>query len=221
MQDEFMAHSRKIENWVIRERKPVRGENLPVILMLHGWTGDENSMWVFASRLPAGAYLIAPRGIYETPLGGYGWEQTAQASKANLDDFQLSVEQLRELLINRNFPGADFNRLHLLGFSQGAALAFSYALVHTAGVRSILSLSGFIPAGAEDYVAKNTLNGIPVFLAHGTQDEMVPIQNAWVAASILERAGAYVTACEDDVGHKLSASCFKGLEAFLDSYIGL
>jgi hypothetical protein len=31
---------------------------------------------------------------------------------------------------------------------------------------------------------------------------------------MLERAGAQVTYCEEDVGHKLSAPCFNALKSF-------
>lgn len=45
----------------------------PVLLLLHGWTGDENVMWIFASRLPGNYLMISPRGLYKSPLGGYAW----------------------------------------------------------------------------------------------------------------------------------------------------
>jgi hypothetical protein len=32
--------------------------------------------------------------------------------------------------------------------------------------------------------------------------------------ALLEKAGATVTYCEEDVGHKLSAGCFRGLESY-------
>jgi predicted esterase len=51
-------------------------------------------------------------------------------------------------------------------------------------------------------------------MAHGTQDALVPVARARQARQILLEAGAQVTYCEDDVGHKLSASCFRGLETF-------
>jgi predicted esterase len=53
-----------------------------------------------------------------------------------------------------------------------------------------------------------------VFVAHGTRDELVPIERGRHTVQTLEQAGAQVTYCEDDVGHKLSAACFRALEAF-------
>ena len=48
------------EDWTLRVR-PGSGRDARVMLLLHGWTGDENSMWAFARDLPASAWLIAPR----------------------------------------------------------------------------------------------------------------------------------------------------------------
>jgi len=43
-------------------------------------------------------------------------------------------------------------------------------------------------------------------VAHGTQDQLVPIDRARTSIELLEQAGAQVTYCEDEVGHKLSAN---------------
>jgi phospholipase/carboxylesterase len=53
-----------------------------------------------------------------------------------------------------------------------------------------------------------------VFIAHGTTDNLVPVEMARESANLLKQAGANVTYCEEEVGHKLSAPCFRGLEAF-------
>ena len=91
----------------------------PVILLLHGWTGDENAMWVFAPRLPTGAMILAPRGLYSSPLGGYGWHPYHSRIWPSIGDFRPALDRLLELLTPAAFPLADFNRLHLAGFSQG------------------------------------------------------------------------------------------------------
>jgi phospholipase/carboxylesterase len=58
------------------------------------------------------------------------------------------------------------------------------------------------------------LEGKPFFVTHGTKDEMVPIERARASIEILERAGAQVTYCEDNVGHKVSATCLRSLKEF-------
>jgi predicted esterase len=88
------------------------------------------------------------------------------------------------------------------------------AILHPEHITSLAGLSGFLPDGASTWLHSGRLNGLPVFIAHGTQDERVPVERARTAVAQFEQAGAQVTYCEDDVGHKLSATCFRGLEAF-------
>lgn len=215
----FEITNTHLANWHLRLRIPDGEGPHPVILMLHGWTGDENAMWIFNSRLPKDALLIAPRGLYGTPLGGYGWHTYQNGVWPIVEDFRPSVNALIELLTPEYFMNLDidisrFSSTHIVGFSQGAALAFSLALMHPERVISIAGLSGFLPEGSSSFITHEPLIGKKVFLAHGTTDKLVPVERARNAVDLLRTAGAEVTYCEDDVGHKLSASCFRGMESF-------
>jgi phospholipase/carboxylesterase len=224
----------EIGGWIIRQRIPEGTGSHPVILLLHGWTGDENSMSVFAPRLPEDALLLAPRGPHAAPLGGYSWHPHKAKAWPWVDDMRPAIDSLVEILNLNYFPLGDFTRLSLLGFSQGAALAYTFALLcplkaPQLGCTAVAGLSGFLPdgfaahLGSTNYATSSQdtnrslekpLQGLPVFMAHGTRDELVPVEKARRSVALLEKAGAQVTYCEDDVGHKLSASCFRGLETF-------
>jgi phospholipase/carboxylesterase len=208
-----------INDWVVRVRVPDDGEMHTVILLLHGWTGDENAMWVFASRLPRKCMLIAPRGPYLTPLGGYGWHPYRSKAWPWVDDFRPTVDALNELLQQKNFLQAEFSNFHIVGFSQGAALAYTFLSLNPEKVQTVAGLSGFLPDGYQEQVIDHPLRGKNIFSAHGTQDELVPVDRARKGIDLLQEAGADVTYCEDNVGHKLSASCFRGLELFYSKYI--
>lgn len=198
----------------MRVQEPTGDGPAPAILMLHGWTGDENSMWVFATRLPRHAVLIAPRGLYPAPLGGYGWHATHNRIWPALDDFHPAIERLLELLVKLRISKSDLAQFSVVGFSQGAALAYALALLHPDRVTAVAALAGFMPSEIEPSLLHQSMNGKPVFVTHGTQDELVPVGRARAAVDALQRAGAQVTYCEDDVGHKLSLNCFRGLQAF-------
>jgi phospholipase/carboxylesterase len=187
----------------------------PVILMLHGWTGDENSMWIFASKMPAGALLIAPRGVFNSSLGGYSWYKDIIDKLPALEDFSDAIDQIEVALHSDLFSMGDFSRLRLVGFSQGAALAYTLAFRGVNGIKAIAGLSGFVPNGTEKLIDENPLSGLPVFVAHGTRDNIVPVDRARHGLELLKNAGAQVTYCEDDVGHKLSASCFRAMKDFI------
>jgi phospholipase/carboxylesterase len=204
--------------WVIRMREPGGDGPHPVLLLLHGWTGDENSMWIFAGRLPKDNLLIAPRGLHASPLGGYSWHPHHEKRWPSVEDLRPAVEALLELLSPETFPRGDFSTLGLVGFSQGAALVYSFSLLRPERVTALAGLSGFMAEGAAPLADGMPLKGKPAFVAHGTLDERVPVERARQAVEVLEKAGAQATYCEDEVGHKLSVTCFRGLEAFFKSH---
>ena len=208
-----------LPRWTVRWQG-VNGEgNHPVVVLLHGWTGDEDSMWIFASRLPEHTVLIAPRGFYSTLSGGYGWQVDIKTSWPSIEDLQPAVNELISLLGLTTFHGIDLSRVNLLGFSQGAALAFTFMILHPNRVQTIGSLSGFLPEDAEYYLPSSSLKGKIVFIAHGEIDELVPISRAQRSVELLMKCGAEVIFCTDNVGHKLSASCFRSMEAFYQNNI--
>jgi phospholipase/carboxylesterase len=206
-----------IEKWVFRVRIPDGDGQHPVMLLLHGWTGNENAMWVFTSRLPKDHILIAPRGIFTAPLGGYGWHEFKAKAWPWVDDLRPAIDSLIDLLSAENFPKADLEKISLVGFSQGAALSYTYALLHPDRVSAVAGLSGFLPDGVMPLIREHPLEDMPIFVTHGNQDELVPIERARKSVDLLEEAGAQVTYCEDDVGHKLSADCFQGMQNFFAS----
>lgn len=203
-----------IDNWVMRLHRPEGIGPFPVLIMLHGWTGDEQSMWVFTPRLPKDMLLIAPRGVFSARKGGYSWHPELQKPWPSMADFQPAVEKLLITINDRNFPEGDFSRLYLIGFSQGTAFSYSLAIFYPERITAVAGLSGFIPEETSAWMHEKRLEGLPFFIAHGTNDDRVPIEKARQSVELLGKAGALVTYCEDDVGHKLSAKCFHGLEAF-------
>jgi len=103
-----------------------------------------------------------------------------------------------------------------MGFSQGAAMSNVLAFLYPERIRKIGILAGFVPEGLEEYVAKRPLEGKSIFVTHGTKDEMIPIDRARASMDILEKAGAQITYCEDEVGHKVSLNCLRALRTYME-----
>jgi phospholipase/carboxylesterase len=207
-------HRLEINDLVFQERVPTGDGPFPVFLMLHGWTGDENSMWIFASRLPENALLLSLRGLYQSPLGGFSWYPKLDKAWPVLDDFETAIERLSEVLSVDYFPEGDFSQLRMLGFSQGAAFVYSFALKQPKRIRALAGLSGFVPEGAASLAVGHPLEDIAVFIAHGTKDTLVPVERARLGVEVLQQAGAQVSYCEHESGHKLNADCFRSLQIF-------
>ncbi|MFL7894058.1 MAG: alpha/beta hydrolase [Anaerolineales bacterium] len=206
----------KFGEWVVRQRIPEGDGVHRLLLLLHGWTGDEDSMWIFTPRLPSSYLILAPRGLTETHLGGYGWEKVGSRSWPGAADFQEAIEALFGLIHSVSRPGLQNNQIDLIGFSQGAALAYTMLLEYPEKINKLAGLSGFLPAGLEQNIFEKALSGKKVFVSHGTKDGMVPIEQGRIVVRELKSAGADVIYCEEDVGHKLSLGCFRAMDAYFE-----
>lgn len=196
------------------------------MLLIHGLTGDENSMWVFTRDLPVAYWMVAPRAPHasQMPQGGYSWRRLAGevAARSRLEHLRDSADALIRLVDEYTASvGFEAKTFDVMGFSQGAGISIVLALLHPQRIRKVAMLAGFVPDGVEELASQRPLEGASFFITHGTKDETVPIESARAAIETLEQAGAQVTYCEDDSAHKVGASCLRALKAFFASPDGV
>lgn len=205
-------------DWTLRVREST-SPSPQLMLLVHGLTGDENSMWVFARNLSPDYWMVAPRAHHPSHMeqGGYTWRESepGREDRPDFKELRASAEALIRLVDDYSASNSiDANTFDVMGFSQGAAMCSLLAFLYPQRIRKVGMLAGFVPSGLEELVSQRPLEGKPVFVAHGTKDETVTIDNARASLEILEQAGAQVAFCEDDVGHKVSASCLRALKDF-------
>jgi phospholipase/carboxylesterase len=210
--------------WTMRVRHAAQ-EPARFLLLLHGWTGDENSMWIFARNFPADMWIAAPRAPHAAERGGYSWRpshpgtlrhaQDNARGLPSLSDLKPAADSLIRMVDDVSASiGVDATQFDVAGFSQGGALTNVLSLLYPQRVRKAAVLAGFMPGGVDDLLARRVLAGKQIFVAHGTQDNLIPVKRARSSIELLEQAGAQVTFCEAEVGHKVSVECLHGLEAF-------
>lgn len=207
----------EFQNWTLRIRKTDH-PTPRLLLMLHGFTGDENSMWLFARDLPSHYWIVAPRAPHTAAPSGYSWRplQADNFGRPNLEQLRPSAEALIKLIDAYQLSaGLEVRVFDVMGFSQGAAMSNLLAFLYPERIRKSGILAGFVPGGLDELVARRPLEGKPFFVAHGTKDETIPVDRARASIEILEHAGAHVTYCEDEVGHKVSLNCLRALRDFL------
>ena len=211
----------QFEDWTLRIRESEH-PNAKLLLLIHGLTGDENSMWVFARDLPAHYWIVAPRAPYAADSSGYSWRpsQFGNLDGPGLEWLRQSAEALIRLVdaYSASVGTAALRRssvFDVMGFSQGAAMSNVVAFLYPQRIRKTGILAGFVPSGLEELISQRPLEGKPFFVAHGTKDETVTVDRARASIALLEQAGAKVTYCEDDVAHKVSIKCLHALKEFL------
>jgi len=134
---------------------------------------------------------------------------------ATIEDLHPSVSALLAFVDEWSISaGMDAGQFDVMGFSQGAALGYTLALLHPDHVRRLAALSGFIPEGGETLIIPQQQAGKPIFISHGRQDDLIPVEQARRAVASLKKAGAQVTYCESDSAHKMNKECLKAMEYF-------
>ncbi len=179
---------------VHRVKVPIGEGPFPTVVMLHGRYGDENAMWLFHNVTPANWLKIAPRGIVDEPPDRYSWVHREEGYWPQLAQFDTAVAALqRFILALPHIYGADPQRIYLMGFSQGAAAAYATAMRHPKLVQAIAGLVGFVPEGCKEMECLKALNDLPVFVATGKNDPLIPLERSRKSAHVLRLGQARFT----------------------------
>ena len=205
----------EVSGWPFRIQYPPNpSPEQRVMLLLHGHLGNENVMWVLTKPIPRFYYFLAPRAPVKLGENQFSWHAIGsqwldlQAYKQLADDVLYHVDQwIKDQKIDKQ-------KIDIMGFSQGAVMAYAIAILYPERVRRIAALAGFIPHAWLYELNPPHLSDLSLFIAHGSKDDVIPIKKSYQAADWFKKNGAQVTFCEADIGHKLSSNCFKGLGEF-------
>jgi predicted esterase len=180
---------------------PPASPGVPTLLLLHGTGGDEDDLIQLGTLLLPGAAMLSPRGkVLEH--GAPRWFR--RLALGVFDEADL-IRRTREL---STFVGAaaaayelDPKRIIAVGFSNGANIAASMFLLHPGVLRAGVLLRAMVPFEPETLP---DLSGVPIYIASGRFDPMIPAANAERLAAMFEEAGAEVRLAWDDQGHNLA-----------------
>ena len=85
-----------------------------------------------------------------------------------------SRQAIRGLIERENQRGVPCARIFLAGFSQGGAVAYTTALTHAESLAGVIALSTYIPTPMLLETEATAANrAVPIFAAHGSDDEVV------------------------------------------------
>lgn len=216
MQDNQQPVQTIINDWTFRIRQPRENRASPnrIMLLLHGHLGNENSMWILTNPLPQDYILLAPRAPLKLGEDQYSWHKVTPAWP-DLDQYQIITDELlARVAAWQAESDLSIERYDLMGFSQGAVLAYALSILHPKKIRKVAALAGFIPQSWQEKLSPGLLKDKEFYISHGKRDQIVPLSQGRKAAHLLQESGAEVLFCEANSGHKLSVNCFKGLGTF-------
>jgi phospholipase/carboxylesterase len=112
------------------------------------------------------------------------------SAEADEKGIRASAKMVSKLVDAEIAGGIAPERIVLAGFSQGGAIVLHAGLRHGKKLAGIIALSTFLPLAESLQQEKSAANdGIPILLAHGSADPVVPVALAYETRAALENNG--------------------------------
>jgi phospholipase/carboxylesterase len=201
------------------------------VIWLHGLGADGHD---FESIVPHLRLSIPVRYVFpHAPLrpvtvnGGYvmrAWHDIAAFDRSLGEDqagILDSAQHLEALIAREIRNGIAPHRIVLAGFSQGGAIALHTGLRYPLRLAGILALSTYLPLAttlAAEAAAAN--RDIPIFMAHGNQDTIVPPYYAQTSRRHLTELGYAVEWHEYAIPHSVCDEEIADIKGWLARILG-
>ncbi|RIX49367.1 esterase [Paenibacillus nanensis] len=161
------------------------GRSYPVIFTLHGKGSNEGNMFGLVSSMANDFIIIGIRG--NLPLGaGYQYYDLKSLGNPIREMFDEAVQNLEAFIryATAKYP-IDPGKRYLLGFSQGAILTMTLALVMGEQLKGIVALNGYIPDFVKTEYPIRSIKDVSVFVSHGEFDSVFPVRIGHETAAYL------------------------------------
>ncbi|HZQ73248.1 MAG TPA: alpha/beta fold hydrolase [Burkholderiales bacterium] len=191
------------------------------VIWLHGLGADGHDFEPIVPelRLPASLKLrfVFPHAPVRAVTLNNGmrmraWYDILQLGGGPEDEAGIRASQglVEKLIEAQKKKGLSAARIVLAGFSQGGAIALQTALRHPERLAGVLALSTYLPIAPKLDAERSGANAaVPVFMAHGLYDDIIPLQRAEKSRDVLQKLGYRVewrtypmphSVCAEEVG---------------------
>jgi phospholipase/carboxylesterase len=195
---------------------PGKDQSSPTLLLLHGTGGNEEDLIPLGETLVPNAAFLSPRGKV-SEYGAPRFFRRLAEGVFDHEDLLFRTHELAEFVQAASEEyGFDASKVVAVGYSNGANVAASTILLHPGLLRAAVLFRAMVPF--EPDLAPD-LSGMPVLLAAGRMDRMIPPNNTQRLADILLEAGADVDLRWRDTGHPLTYEDVAEAKAWLSDVL--
>ena len=185
------------------------------IIWMHGLGADGNDFVPVASELKSRTHsdtrFVFPHAPVMPITVNNGFEMRAwydiptfSFTDIDYDGIAASVSHIKNLIEREIARGMKTENIFLAGFSQGAAMALTTGLGYPKPLAGIIALSGYLPSAEKVLENAAVCNqALPIFLAHGTEDPVLPYSLALNTDTFLKDAGYAVSFHSYDIPHSV------------------
>ena len=197
------------------------------VLWLHGLGADGNDFVPIVRELelpPVPIRFVFPHAPTQPVTINSGmvmraWYDVLGADLARREDEQgvRASQALVEALVAREKArGTPAQRILLAGFSQGGAIALQTGLRHPERLAGIMALSAYVPIAESLAAEAHAANrDVPVFMAHGLYDPIIPVAAARRSCELLRQLGYDVEWREYPMPHSVAPQELDDIGAWL------
>jgi phospholipase/carboxylesterase len=212
-------HTFSLFHQVASPRSGLEGKP-PLLLLLHGYGANEDDLFSLAPYLDERFMIVSARAPITLQPMSYAWFNLGFTPQGILVDPE-EVESARRTA--HKFLGeltetyeCDSNAVYLMGFSQGAMMSLSLALTYPGSAAGVVAMSGrVLPQALQSIPDKDILTGLPIFVAHGSRDMLIPINQGRDTRAKLSELPVDLTYREYDMGHEISYDSLKDIAEWL------
>jgi phospholipase/carboxylesterase len=143
------------------------------------------------------------------------WYDILQLGGGPEDEAGLRASQklTEELIASQGLPA---NRIVLAGFSQGGAIAFLTGLRYPERLAAVMALSTYLPLAGSLAAERSEANrDVPIFMAHGRYDDLIPMSRAQASRDALKALGYSIEWHDYPMPHSVCAPEIADISAFL------
>jgi len=145
----------------------------------------------------------------------YGLEMNSQEDNKGIANI---TEEIHALIQQQIDAGISADNIVLAGFSQGGALTLYAGLSYPRPLAGLMALSCYLPLREQiESYAKNTTRELPIFMAHGNLDDVVPLAFAQLAKELLQAQGFSITWHDYSCAHTVCAEEIQDIRDYLIS----
>lgn len=200
---------------------------IPTVIALHGHGAHAQDLIGLAPHLAGGRLLwICPQAQHpiEPSFFGFTWFQRDPATgQRAADEPERTIEVVRGFLdVAFERYRVDPARVVLLGFSQGGMLGYGLALAEPGRFRGLAALSTSLSEEQAARLMPGTgVEGLPVLVQHGTQDEAISVERARESRERLRALGIEPEYHEYAMGHAIGQQSAGDLSRWLERVLDL
>ena len=134
------------------------------------------------------------------------WYDVTGDGRQDAEGIRASQVRVEALIARERARGIAARSIVLAGFSQGGAMALQTGLRHPERLAGILALSAYLPLPETlEREASQASRDVPIFMAHGTQDPVIPLSWAMRSRDRLIALGYAVEWHEYPMPHSVCA----------------